>query len=1342
MTDPEITDALLELLDRTLADMRAGRTIDLATWREQFPEHIGHLPKLLETVQALETAVEDWRSAATLLEAFQQVSHEPVPTEIGRFKIECILGWGGMGLVFKAHDPQLDRAVAVKVPHFDMPPSAKVMAVQRFLREAKAAARVRHPNVCPMYDVGEADGRPYVVMAFIEGQSLKHLLKSGPLDPAHAADLVAKVALGLEAVHKEGIVHRDVKPANIMLDAAGHPYLTDFGLARPISDKEALTQQGIIVGTPAFMAPEQAQSQTGPIGPWTDVFSLGMVLYNALAGQLPLTDGLPALLLSPGSKVPPPSKHRPGLDAGLEAIVLKAIAQNPRQRYQSAAGFAQALQHWLTEPSGPAVVAPEESNPAAERQPKPEQQTFEFSGLPGGQAVAVTVPGSVSKVEVSVTETKGKKSKKRRWLLRVTVATSIVFVLLALLLLNYRQDRFTHVNAPVADRKDMKDRALAHEVDPKKDDSESEQAIQRARRYAGMQQFDEAVRLLDEARAHARTQTEKDKLGKQRRLTAANHRDYVVQQAKKKLDAGAPQAAHALLDTLAKKQTDADYGLAGKHLVELKSLQARALVQNLKSDEDLKEALALLQSVNEQHNPGLETLCAAVVAAIKGREDYSALAMQPLLEAVDNLPSASVVRAKISALETEGVPLEVVVSHFAPQRSGVAFRMAPDFNYGAIAFMLDCSGSMFNKLNGKTRWEDALLALDATLQTIPESTYVSLSIFLTRGDNPSALPEHETWRAPRLWKKEEREALIDKLRALKVRQGVSPIARAFIRARDEGFPQPNVYRGLKLIVALTDGDDTWSIHPRPMNANANNQQVRALLERELNNRNTEVHVVCFNEQQSPADKDEARRAEEQFKIVEEFKTPGTFRTQTRPRELADSLDEAIRPRLRLYSGNELVKGFTREGVSVDRFKHAVRWHAPLEPGLYTTWLPEEQKQDIHLQPGDFMILNLHRDATKGIHLKRDLFADLERDYQVVPSKSRGTWTASVLRNQIRPRGDSVRQLLAIEETRPPADSLGQRFPGLLWLEVKPTAAGPPARIAWHRDYSFPAPAVAVTVDGWAFDGGKPVSADLRVWWTTADHDPAYAVRLNRDPEQSLKANFATGIPLRVGNTTCRIEDVALERHDVAVGDGDTRAMPCLVFRIHHQAKRPVHVRLRAALGASLGEEHRYDSRTKQYTAVFWNLPDIEKARFSLDVVSLHDFKTVTEPLVFSLPPPTDRSGPLPVRLAGQPEPAPMRAKIVEIKKPVNPRAAGATVKGTVVWRNVPQPNLEVSLFDVKGKRLRTTRTNSAGAYALENVPPGNYSVMASKINFMGISAVSVPQGQAQVENQNIEIKRR
>src|SRR5439155_9225080 len=182
------------------------------------------------------------------------------PQTIGRYLILARLGAGGMGAVYKARDPQLDRVVAVKLPRIDAPPQERPRRVQRFLREARAAAQVWHPHVCPIYDVGECDGQPYVVMAYVEGQSLAdHLKQKGRYeDVGQAVALVRQILDALEAVHGRGIVHRDLKPGNIMIDAAGRAVLTDFGLARPEADAEPLTSEGVVVGTPAYMAPEQA----------------------------------------------------------------------------------------------------------------------------------------------------------------------------------------------------------------------------------------------------------------------------------------------------------------------------------------------------------------------------------------------------------------------------------------------------------------------------------------------------------------------------------------------------------------------------------------------------------------------------------------------------------------------------------------------------------------------------------------------------------------------------------------------------------------------------------------------------------------------------------------------------------------------------------------------------------------------------------------------------------------------------------------------------------------------------------------------------------------------------
>src|SRR5437868_5816746 len=250
--------------------------------------------------------------------------NEPEPTQVGRYRILERRGAGGMGTVYKAHDPDLDRIVALKLPRFDGPARDLTVRRQRFQREARAAAKVWHPHVCPIFDVGEHDSQPYVVMAYLEGRSLAEwLAKEGRFeDLGHAVLLVRQVLDALDAIHQRGIVHRDLKPGNVMLDAAGRAIVTDFGLARPEQDAEHLTSDGLIVGTPAYMAPEQAAGQAERIGPWTDLYSLDVVLYRMLTGRLPF-EGTPLAVLTKITQEapPPPSRWRADLDAALEAIL-------------------------------------------------------------------------------------------------------------------------------------------------------------------------------------------------------------------------------------------------------------------------------------------------------------------------------------------------------------------------------------------------------------------------------------------------------------------------------------------------------------------------------------------------------------------------------------------------------------------------------------------------------------------------------------------------------------------------------------------------------------------------------------------------------------------------------------------------------------------------------------------------------------------------------------------------------------------------------------------------------------------------------------------------------------
>jgi hypothetical protein len=276
----------------------------------------------------------------------EPASEERMPAHLGRFQVRCRLGAGAFGAVYRAHDPVLDREVALKVPCGAVLEQPEATA--RFLREPKAAAQLRHPHIVPVYDAGSDGDRLYIASAFIEGQTLAQVIAEKQPEFRRSAEIVRSLAEALDYAHRVGVIHRDVKPSNIMIDSQGQPLLMDFGLARLENVEEKLTHDGSLMGTPAYMAPEQADSSVGEVGPASDQYSLGVVLYELLCGQTPFS-GPPAVLIYNMLNKPPdrPRTKNPAVPRDLETICLKALGKRPGERYADCGEMADDLRRWL-----------------------------------------------------------------------------------------------------------------------------------------------------------------------------------------------------------------------------------------------------------------------------------------------------------------------------------------------------------------------------------------------------------------------------------------------------------------------------------------------------------------------------------------------------------------------------------------------------------------------------------------------------------------------------------------------------------------------------------------------------------------------------------------------------------------------------------------------------------------------------------------------------------------------------------------------------------------------------------------------------------------------------------
>ena len=344
--DVRLANVLSQLTD----EIAAGRAVEFDVVCRQNPDLADDLRRLWGAVLVTDIAAlgsEQMPKAADADNQSRRWRRLQLPVEIGDYELLEEVGRGGMGVVFRARQISLDREVAVKMILRGR--LASEIDLERFLTEASATARLQHPHIVPVYEVGDVDGRPFFSMKFVHGQTLADLLAAGPLSEREAARIISSISRAIAFAHRLGVLHRDLKPSNILIDRDGNALVTDFGLAKRFDSDDELTRSGVVVGTPSYMSPEQASGRRDSVGPGSDVYSLGCVLYHALTGRPPLVadNVMELMLLVMEQEPPPPRALRPRIDRDLEMIVIRCLQKPVDLRYDTADLLADDLDAYL-----------------------------------------------------------------------------------------------------------------------------------------------------------------------------------------------------------------------------------------------------------------------------------------------------------------------------------------------------------------------------------------------------------------------------------------------------------------------------------------------------------------------------------------------------------------------------------------------------------------------------------------------------------------------------------------------------------------------------------------------------------------------------------------------------------------------------------------------------------------------------------------------------------------------------------------------------------------------------------------------------------------------------------
>jgi WD40 repeat protein/tRNA A-37 threonylcarbamoyl transferase component Bud32 len=350
--NPERQKRLEQVLADYLHSVENGSPLDQSTLFAAHPDLADDLREFFRNRESIDRITEPLKAAVDAPTVLRptDIGLEPAGATVryfGDYELLEEIARGGMGVVYKARQVNLNRIVALKMILAGQ--LANDSDVKRFYAEAEAAAKLDHPGIVPIFEIGQHDGQHYFSMAFIEGESLAKKVADGPLPPRVGAELVKKVAEAVEYAHQKGIIHRDLKPANVLLDAQGQPKVTDFGLAKQLKGDSGLTGTGQILGTPSYMPPEQAAGRAGDVGPQSDVYALGAMLYCLLTGRPPFQAASPmdTLLQVLEDEPVAPRQLNPRLPRDLETICLKCLRKECEKRYRSAAELADDLARFV-----------------------------------------------------------------------------------------------------------------------------------------------------------------------------------------------------------------------------------------------------------------------------------------------------------------------------------------------------------------------------------------------------------------------------------------------------------------------------------------------------------------------------------------------------------------------------------------------------------------------------------------------------------------------------------------------------------------------------------------------------------------------------------------------------------------------------------------------------------------------------------------------------------------------------------------------------------------------------------------------------------------------------------